>query len=66
MELLSAIEKLSNRFFLSVILTTSNPEKFFKSQPMGRNTFVRLVRDACVQENIEGEGSKQLSTRHGL
>lgn len=33
---------------------------------MGRNTFIILIKDACVQKHIDGEETKQLSTSHGL
>lgn len=55
-----------DRFFLAVQLTAVDKGKFFKRQPLGKNSFLSAVKSCCNEEGIQGSGTKSWMTTHGL
>lgn len=66
LRLRSEIDPGTDRFFLGVNHRAANIRDFFKRSPIGKNTFGKIVKDACVKEGINGSGSRGWVTTHGL
>ena len=57
----------SDRFFLGTRKAKKvHPTTFFKDQPIGRNTFTKLVRDICNELGVRGVGLSDAMSTHGL
>ncbi len=56
-----------HRLFLDVNSGRSDEvEKFFKPQPIRKNTLSRIVKDVCRSSGIRGEGANKCVTTQGL
>lgn len=66
LKLWEELDPATDRFFLTVNLLATNPRDFFKRTPVGRNKFMKIVKDVCAREGIQGSGSRNWVTTHGL
>ena len=65
------VQTNSKQFFLSIKTTgkdrkSGDPNKYFTSQNLGKNTFSTIVERVCKKLGIRGDGAYSVVTAHGL
>lgn len=60
------LDPTADRFFLAIKHQARDVRQFWKRQPLGKNTFPRIIRDCCVAEDFSGSGERNWITTHRL
>lgn len=66
MSLRSSLVVGTDRFFLAILHDVTHRKDFFKHQHVDKNTFLNLIENSCGLESIEGSGSMDWMSTHGL
>lgn len=66
MALPSSLEVGTDRFDLAINSNSTPRREFCKRQPVGKNSFINIVKNSCTTDGIEGSGSKHWVTIHWL